>query len=295
MNGKTNASLTFGQSTHTISIPIEARSMFRLLAIGTVVRNQIFVKFLAENLDEIILAIQPTERLTERDNSTKTKDFLGYGSKHKGGECTDFEKCSEQELCKSKEAFFMKKKQYASTIGEVFDYHVPLASSRDAGEGVIDMLSLCDGTTPKIYVIEVKKWDSDEHPLRAMFEALTFWRLLADKSNNESERRQSSYAQLPCKKFIERYNKSAFSNYPLPNNATIVPAILVCKESSIYSHLMMQKEPSDGNLRSLYGKILGKGLRCFCYERIQDANKLLEVEDFTEVFRKRLTESSPTS
>jgi hypothetical protein len=287
MNGKTKASLTFGQSTHTISIPIEARSIFRLLAIGPVVRNQNFVKFLADDLDEILRAIQPTERLTERDNSTKVKDFLGYGSKHNGGNCTDFEKCSEQELCKSKEAFFKNKKQYAGTLGDVFDYQVPLASSRDAGEGVIDMLSLRYGSIPTIYVIEVKKWDSDEHPLRAMFEALTFWRLLSDEGSNELERGQSFCAPLPCQRFIDRYNKSAFSNHQLPDNATIVPAILVCEGSRIYSQ-MMPKEPPDGELRALYGKILGKGLRCFRYKRKQDDKKILVVEDFTEEFAKNM-------
>ena len=284
MNGKTNASLTFGQNTHTISIPIEARSIFRLLAIGTVVRNQDFVEFLSKHLDEILQAIQPTPRLTEE------RDFLNYSYNHKGDDKGDdkdivFEKCSEQELCKSKNAFFMNK-EYADTLGEVFDYQVPLASSRDAGEGVIDMLSLCDGNTPKIYVIEVKKWDSDEHPLRAMFEALTFWRLLADEGNDKDPRFTN---------FITCYNKSKRKNRELPPDATIVPAILVREGSDIYSKMMMRKEPSDGNLRALYGKILGKGLRCFSYKRIQDANKLLEVEDFTEVFRKRSTESSPTS
>lgn len=270
MNGKTNTTLTFGQNTSAISIPIEARSIFRLLAIGTVVRNQTFVQFLSDNLDDILRAIQPTPRLTEE------RDFLNYSYNHEGDDKGDdkdivFEKCSEQELCKSKKAFF-KNTEYANTLGEVFDYQVPLASSRDAGEGVIDMLSLCDGNTPKIYVIEVKKWDSDEHPLRAMFEALTFWRLLADEGNDKDPRFTN---------FITCYNKSKRKNRELPPDATIVPAILVCKNSRIYSQ-MMSKKSLDGTLVELYRKILDRGLRCFRYK--QDDNNKLEVEDFTDEF-----------
>ena len=282
-----------------ISLPIEPRSIFRLLAIGTVVRYENLIKHLKDHFTTILTGIKRTPRLGSKCDDCASvyanewyeearkwdgKDFLNYGTKgHMGGDRGDFEDCGEEELCKSKKAFFTR--TFKDSIGTVFDYQVPLNSSQNAGEGVIDLLSFKNNT---IYVIEAKKWDSDEHPLRAMFEALTFWRLISDND---------SLFPATGNSFVSRYDGSSskkgcldkIRNVIHANDITLIPAILVRggrdgNESGIYRQLLEQQisEP----YKSLYEKILEKtGLRCFRYYRYKEINngeEKLQVEDFTD-------------
>ena len=71
-----------------IPLPVEARSIFRLLAIGTVVRDKHFISYLSSSFDKILFDIKPTPRLMER-----AADFLGYQKVHDGGDCYDIESC----------------------------------------------------------------------------------------------------------------------------------------------------------------------------------------------------------
>ena len=280
-----------------ISLPIEARSIFRLLAIGTVVRYTPLIEYLNKNLTSLLSQIKQTPRLGHNgDGSTNewaNKDFLNYSEPgHTGGERTDFETCGEEELCKSKEAFFNQ--TFRDSIGRVFDYQVPLNSLQAAGEGVIDLISCkCEEGQNTIYVIEAKKWDSKEHPLRAMFEALTFWRLITDRG--------SPITDAKGKTFVDRYNKSKSKrgcDFSPPENATLMPAILIRggekddqavpsePDGYIYSQLM---NPSE-QYKQLYLNILNNTkLKCFRYYR---CGKKLEIKDFTEELKERCRDAS---
>ena len=143
---------------------------------------------LGEQFDDLLEKIPFSDRIS---NVVKYPDFLNYSTPHNGDTCdTDIEKMSEEQMCKSPKCFF--RKLTCKTLNEngecnnnrespvcIIDYQVPLNSSWDIGEGVIDMIGADIGAGGnKIYIIEAKKWDSNEHPLRAMFEAITFWKML---------------------------------------------------------------------------------------------------------------------
>ena len=137
---------------------------------------------------------------------------------------------SEQQMCKSAQVFFNENFNVLNLDSPsvlIIDYQVPLSFSSDSGEGVIDMIGISDPKSPAtnnktIYIIEAKKWESDEHPLRAMFEAITFWKLLQDD--------KETTPVLKFKKFIERYNSSSKRNRNLPESSIAVPVILVRKK-----------------------------------------------------------------
>lgn len=270
-------------SNGLINVPIEARSIFRVLAIRKVVENPSLVAELSERIEEIIKAIPPASRFDRIKNG---KDFLAYRTRHEGSaELKDkITNMREEDLCRSTYAFFGE----CGGLGTVFDYQIPLAESRDKGDGVIDMLSLSTDRKT-IYVIEAKKWNSTEHPLRAIFEAITFWRMITDHNEDESMRRsKGKYVFAKSgEQFIKAYNNSrsnmtpqSKSPIPLPKNispqnmskdeipsgANFVPAILIGennrKAGSTYNKL---KQASDC-YKSLYYAIHKlTGLKCFTY------------------------------
>jgi len=71
-------------------------------------------------------------------------------------------------------------------IGRIIDYQTPLKNARtDKHVGKIDLLS---ETENEIWLLEVKKYDSDETLLRCVLEAYTFFRMVdAEKLKNDFE------------------------------------------------------------------------------------------------------------
>ena len=286
-------------SADTIMIPIEARSVFRVLAIRKVVENKELLKELGSRFKDILRAIPVSGRILEtlpdmyktEPDSKHRNDFLGYKKPHKGeDEPFSIRTASEERMCKSKQAFFKKQLHYllldekGKKVDEqeikTIDYQIPLSSSRDAGEGVIDMISTSESKN-SIYIIEAKRWGSNEHPLRAMFEAITFWKMI----QNGSKKFES---------FISLYNKSTKNDgAQLPKTPqSVVPVILIPKGgngkdySGIYSRMISMyvadfADAKDHKIyQTVYRGILTTGLRCWRYA--ED----LTIEDFTEEFRE---------
>ena len=289
--------------SNSIELPIEARSIFRILAINKIVERPEFVAQLGEQFEDFLRKIPFSGRIANVDN--KYSDFLNYSTPHNGDMCdTDIDKMSEEQMCKSKECFFRKltyktlnENGECNSNGEntvrIIDYQVPLNSSRDIGEGVIDMIGV---DRNMIYIIEAKKWDSNEHPLRAMFEAITFWKMLQNGEDNGKE-------------FIQRYSESisnpenqdeslnkevksslrqavkSFSEEP-KSNIELIPIILVRKNSKIYKKIM--DGSIDSNYSQVYTEILKMThLRCWCYEKDSGKESKVVIEDFTAAFRRR--------
>lgn len=250
-----------------MDIPVDAASVFRILAIRQVVEFPELQNYLANNIVKLINGIETTQRLTDAE---KYRDFLNYSSSHKGQSCfEDIEKMDEVKLCSAKEAFF---RDGCGDIGDVIDYQVPLRSSKNSGEGVADLLSV---NGDKIFLIEAKRWNSKESPIRAMLEVLTFWKMLLDD--------KVSFERPNCGLFVKRYNESNKDRRKrdLPEESILYPAILIRKGSNIYEKLKnMSKEEA-----SFYKVVLTEfKLRCFCYYY----EKGLVTKDFTSEIRKCL-------
>jgi len=60
-------------------------------------------------------------------------------------------------------------------IGDIIDYQTPLKNARDDKAGKIDLLSY-DGST--LYILELKKPDSDESMLRCVLEGFTYMQIM---------------------------------------------------------------------------------------------------------------------
>ena len=281
----------------TITIPIEARSVFRVLAIRKVVENKELIKRLGQELSNILDSIHISKRITDdKHKNGKPKDFLRYKEPHNGDNCKEDRpicKMSEEQMCKSSHVFFKKKfdiKNGDSARVTIIDYQIPLNHSSDSAEGVIDMIGISNSETPtikkpaSIYIIEAKKWDSSEHPLRAMFEAITFWKMLQNENGDFSQ-------------FITRYNQSIKKYYneetanerclPDPSVSKVVPVILVHDGSIIFKKMMCNG--MDDDYKKIYKELIHTiGLRCWCYKK-RDSGEKSEVimEDFTDAFGKR--------
>jgi len=275
----------------SVNVEIEARSIFRILAIQKIVDDKNFASKLNgkdENgkdvFDNILEEIEPTPRIADTDK--KFPDYLNYSKPHDGAKegRIDFENIGEERLCRAEEGFFGIIDD--EVMGTVIDYQVPLTSSNDVGEGVIDLISVKENKAVKenneIYIIEAKKWDSPEHPIRAMFEALTFWKMVGGKD---------------CRGFISRYNESKTNRFKkLPDGAKAYPAILIRemsdheirdpKKHGIYKS-MMGNGLSGSPYIGLYKKILEScDLRCFSYTK-NDKGKI-EIQDFTKKFKDEI-------
>ena len=299
---------------NSINLPIEARSIFRILAIRKIVERPEFAAQLGKQFEGFLSKIPFSGRISNED---KYPDFLNYSTPHNGDNCnTDIDKMSEEQMCKSSKCFFTT--LTCKTLNEngecnnnrksticIIDYQVPLNSSRDIGEGVIDMIGAdigADGN--KIYIIEAKKWDSNEHPLRAMFEAITFWKMVQNGNDNGNEfiRRYtlSLSNSLPNRKnqdksLNEKVKKVLKEKTENPSkepqsNIGLIPVILIRKNSKIYKKIM--DGSLDHNYRQIYKKILDTTpLRYWCYSKVAgEESKVSEVmiEDFTAAFLKQL-------
>ena len=88
--------------SNSIELPIEARSIFRILAINKIVERPEFVAQLGEQFEDFLRKIPFSGRIANVDN--KYSDFLNYSTPHNGDMCdTDIDKMSEEQMCKSKE------------------------------------------------------------------------------------------------------------------------------------------------------------------------------------------------
>lgn len=252
----------------SVDVKIEARSIFRILAIRTIVDDKTFVSKLTHEFKKLLRRIPLTPRITDKDGHA---DYLNYRQPHDGDDkdTTDIEKMGEERLCRAVKGFFGMSDKH---LGEVVDYQVPLSSSDDVGEGVIDLISKKD-KEKEIYIIEAKSWKSPDHPIRAIFEALTFWKMIGGDGN--------------CSNFIKRYNESEKNRRrSLPVGAIAYPAILLYKKSKIYDKMMTGQD--FGYYKELYQKIYKMHkLKCFSYDYDKEDGKI-KIYDFTKDFGKKL-------
>ena len=253
-----------------MSVPVRAIDVFRLLAVGKIASDETFVRELNDGFDRFIHSVPQTPRLT----NTKPKDYLNYSKPHGKADTKTLYNMSEEELCSFANGFMAVDDK--ETIGKVLDYQVPLEATSGSGEGVVDLISE-NGDT--IFVIEAKRWKSNEHPLRALFEALTFWLELLDEGALKRKQDKSGNA----KRFVSRYNasdptKRQFSlgkgEKGFESNARLVPAILLSPGSRIFKNLC--KKPKSPYFE-LYTKIL-KYVRCFSYRA--EGGKTLKIAEF---------------
>ena len=263
-----------------MTVPVRAIDVFRLLGVGVIASDESFVKELNAAFDTLIRRIHQTPRLTDPER----EDFLSYSKPHKKNDGkTTLRSMSEEELCSLPGGFMAK--DYTETIGKVLDYQVPLEAKTGSGEGVVDLISEKGNT---IYVIEVKSWENNEHPLRALFEALTFWLELLDKGALKRNQDKSGNAEL----FVRKYNDSnrdqrqftlGDGKENFESKACLVPAILLYADSPICQKLC--KKPERSCYSALYKKIL-KYVQCFSY-RTGDKGTSLQIKKLELPWLKR--------
>ncbi len=123
--------------------------------------NEIVAEYVCGHLKEFVGGIKKISR----ENTYKTASHTG---KH-------IPSNSRQEEKIAVEIFNQKHFDY---IGEVIDYQTPLKNKRDEdneGVGKIDLLAYDD---QKLYILELKKPDSDETMLRCVLEGFTYLKTL---------------------------------------------------------------------------------------------------------------------
>lgn len=123
--------------------------------------NEIVAEYVCKHLKEFVGGIK---KIT-RENSYKTASHTG---EHIPSD-------SRQEEKIAVEIFNQKHFDY---IGEVIDYQTPLKNKRDEdnkGAGKIDLLAYDD---QKLYILELKKPDSEETMLRCVLEGFTYLKTL---------------------------------------------------------------------------------------------------------------------
>ena len=221
-----------------IELPIFAKDVFRLLALRTIVNQTNLIQRLDECFD-FTGGIDTTERLSW--------DHDPFAYEHKQHEVPDkpLVKMTERELCSSGRAFF--RKEPFKGIGRVIDYEIPLDNEKDSAYGKVDLLSRSeDGKNA--FVLEVKKFGSGEHPLRALFEIFTFWKMLTKDGSH--------------KLFIEKYKNGSET---ISTCERVIPGLLLDVNSDIFKNLM---NPSDQYVRSLRDKFFDPkiGMRVFSYD-----------------------------
>lgn len=114
-------------------------------------------------------------------------------------------------------------------IGEIKDYQTPLCSKKKDSLGKIDLLAY-DKNKNVMRIIEFKREDSKETILRCILETYTYKRLV-------------------------EYNKIKFlDDFSIPNNAQIIPSIL------IYSTSFAYKQYQDNKLKNIHKLIEELGI-----------------------------------
>lgn len=246
----------------TVELPIFPKDVFRLLALRCITETSGLFGKILECFDDISSGICMTPRLDEQEFGRKPFDY-----KHDGLDIaeTDYVKMSERQLCAAKKAFFGQ--PFNETIGKVVDYELPLDDKKDSAFGKIDLVSV---KGDKMFLLEVKKCESNEHPLRAMFEIFTFWKTLASEDGSHV-------------RFLSAYR----SSHPVVSGDVryVVPALLLCGTSDIMVDLRNGLKGKDEMQRGLCRRFFseGIGMRVFSYSK-----KTLEIEDETTAVRENL-------
>ena len=235
-----------------IELPVLAKDIFRIWALRSIALGS---AELAERLDadkvfsEFCNAKFRTPRLDWKNK--KPFDYTHPGLEEtKKTNWKYLSDMTEREMCASRKGFFDR--EFPDSIGKVVDYEIPLDEERDSARGKIDLLSYREDIREKtktLYLIEVKKCDSTELPLRAFFEIFTFWKTLQDSDGTFT-------------KFLERYNNSKYEG------CDVVPALLLCKDSRIYKMLVGEDkaEHVDEHVKNLYNRFKGLNVKLFAYE-----------------------------
>lgn len=227
----------------TVELPIAAKDVFRLLALRCVTETPDLFSKIRDYFDCIYNGINTTPRLDESEFGRKP-----FAYNHEGLSIaeTAYERMTERQLCAAKNAFFGKP---FDPIGKVIDYELPLDDKKDSAFGKVDLVSIKDDT---MFLLEVKKCVSNEHPLRAMFEIFTFWRTLASEDGSYN-------------RFLDAYRAS----HVIPDNIRkVVPALLLCESSDIMAELStgLKNEAVQSELCELF---IGPriGMRVFSYSK----------------------------
>ena len=107
---------------------------------------------------------------------------------------------------------------YYEDLGDMFDYQIPLKSTqKDSGVGKIDLVAY-NKNSNCVYLLELKKRDSNETLLRCVLEVYTYWK------------------QLNHDKFLADFNK--------PSTTKIIPAVLVFKDSEQFKQYDSKTYPN---------------------------------------------------
>ncbi len=120
--------------------------------------TEVVAEFLCDNITEFIQGIPQITR----EESYKTAGHNGVFDKDTPRE---EEKIAMEMFCQSQNGV-----QY-DYIGDIIDYQTPLKNKRSDVAGKIDLLSY-DGRA--LYILELKKLDSDESMLRCVLEGFTY-------------------------------------------------------------------------------------------------------------------------
>ena len=103
-------------------------------------------------------------------------------------------------------------------LGDFIDYEVPLKSSElDEGLGEIDLLS-CNKITGDAYIIEVKRPDNNERPLRAILESYTYWKIVGGDEPNHflnNSRAKGSKTLKKCVMVYYNKNSSIYNSFKI--------------------------------------------------------------------------------
>lgn len=103
----------------------------------------------------------------------------------------------------------LHKEKFYKELGEIFDYQVPLKKTqKDTGVGKIDLVAFNKGEN-NVYLLELKRRDNTETLLRCVLEIYTYWKQLNEVNF-----------------------KKSFDF--LPEDAKVIPAILIFKDSEQY-------------------------------------------------------------
>lgn len=120
--------------------------------------TEIIAEFLCENLSDFISDIPQITRVT----TYKTEGHDGY---------FDIDTSRKEEKI-AMEIFKQSLNGYVyDFIGEIIDYQTPLKNKRTDIAGKIDLLAYNDAT---LYILELKKPDSEESMLRCVLEGYTY-------------------------------------------------------------------------------------------------------------------------
>ena len=270
------------QMIKPICLPVLPKDIFRILALRSIVEQPDLLEELSKKFNLIFGEPDKSRGLIPRTNRLDPKIFKRnpFDYQHNGrtivkSQLDDF---TERELCHSDKAFFG---QEYEPIGKVIDYEIPLDEKRDSAFGKIDLISVKCKT---LFLLEVKKFDSNEDPLRAMFEIFTFWKMLQDDDGTFNT-------------FIDKYRDRTQSATPASNITNVIPGLLLYEKSGIFTSLEKStKTPenrgTDDRLRcnciKLYTMFLSRGLRIFTYGLKQQSDSLV-VTEVTDNIKNALT------